>query len=66
MFTAQKLDGTGSVHLVTRGSFLDQRAVTFCTGRSVTWMVGTDAPLTCKSCAKKATAAGIDVKALAV
>ncbi len=63
MFTAQKFDRTGSVHIVTLGPV--GTVITFCTGRAVSWMAGTDAPLTCKSCAKKAKAAGIDVKAMA-
>lgn len=64
LFAAQKIDGTGSVHVVRsiRGPGM---VVTFCTGRAMSWMVSTDAAVTCKACLKKAGANGIDVRELA-
>ena len=64
LFAAQKFDRTGAVHIASPGR-LGGSAVTFCTGRSISWMVGTDAPVTCKACAKKAAGLGIDLAELA-
>lgn len=60
MFPAQKIDGSGSVHIAKPGRI--GTVTTFCTGRSVGWMVGTDSPVTCASCLKRAAKNGIDVK----
>lgn len=48
----------GTVHLATSNR---HGMTTFCTGRTMRMMVGTSAPVTCRSCTKKAAANGVDV-----
>ncbi len=64
LFAAQKLTGTGAVHVVKAGSSPSAWSTIWCTGRSVLWMVGTDKPVTCKACQRKATVNGMDLRDL--
>jgi hypothetical protein len=60
LFAGQKIDG-GAVHVFKSFS---RGVATYCTGRSISMVVGSDAPVTCKACAKKAAANGLDVNNL--
>ena len=62
LFAAQKFDRTGAIHIVSGGRL--GNVVTFCTGRSISWMAGTDEDVTCKACVKKADSLGMDLKEL--
>lgn len=64
LFAAQKIEG-GTVHVVQAGRGRVGLGVsTFCTGRSMSWMVSTDGPVTCKACIRKADSLGMDLKEL--
>lgn len=61
----EKIDFSGSRHLATPSRH-GMGWVTFCTGRTMSMTVPvTGAPVTCKACTRKASAAGIDVREVA-
>jgi hypothetical protein len=66
MFTVQKIDGTGSVH-VAKPSRFAFTVITYCTGRALHEVMRPrdGGEVTCKACLARAKREGIDVAEVA-